>query len=313
MSATDVQPSRLEQAKEEALKEIDARRDTDFGMAIVFNSSAEILQSFTNDRALLRRAVESIGPTQRTTRIEEALSLADSLANPNRSADENVPLPAAALEGMPTEVHVFSDGRFLDVPDFALDNLNVALHTVGDLGPAGCDNVGIVSFSAVRDDLDPGRLRVFVRVLNFRAEPSQVRVQLTATVNGTPLEEPIGEVLALPACEVAPEPARDPARRGERPPEGQAPRDTPGEGAATFVLADIEEGANVVLHARLLDVRDRFPLDDEAWLTVGLVRKAKVLVVGDANPILHAFFDHPATEKIATTTYLRPSDLADDA
>ena len=47
MSATDVKPNRLDWAKAEALKEIDAATDADFGMVIVFNSTAEIRQSYT--------------------------------------------------------------------------------------------------------------------------------------------------------------------------------------------------------------------------------------------------------------------------
>jgi hypothetical protein len=314
MSAADVQPNRLDLAKQEALKEIDARRDTDYGMIIVFNSSAEILQSFTNDRGLLRRAVESITPTQRTTRIEEALSLADSLANPNRSADdENAPRPVTPIQGTPTEVHVFSDGQFPDLPDFALDNLNLVLHTIGDTGPDGHDNVGIVSFSAVRDDNDPGRLRVFIRVLNFRLEPAEVTVQLEATLNGRPLDEPLREKLSLQACKVErPEPGKGKER--------QAVQLTPGERATDFVLVGVEEGANVVLHAKLLDVHDKFPLDDEAWLTVGLVRKARVLVVSPRDDAtsrtkpLGAFFGPGAvaTHKIATVSYLAPGELGSE-
>ena len=54
MSATDVSPNRLETAKKEAMKEIDAHTDNDTGMVLVFNSSAQILQSYTHDRSLLR-------------------------------------------------------------------------------------------------------------------------------------------------------------------------------------------------------------------------------------------------------------------
>src|SRR6516162_9778110 len=50
MGATDVKPNRLEWAKTEALKAIDGYTDSDFGMVIVFNSAAEILQSFTSNR-----------------------------------------------------------------------------------------------------------------------------------------------------------------------------------------------------------------------------------------------------------------------
>src|SRR5437016_11250566 len=99
MGAIDVSPSRLHWAKQEALKEIDAATDDDVGMVIVFNSSAEILQSYTTNRGQLRSAVERIEQTQRTTRIEEALSLADSLANPARSPDDSSVRPANVEPG----------------------------------------------------------------------------------------------------------------------------------------------------------------------------------------------------------------------
>ena len=54
-----------------------------------------------------------------------------------------------------------------------------------------------------------------------------------------------------------------------------------------------------MLHARLLDDKDAFPLDDEAWLVAGVVRKARVLIVTAGNEILHDFFDLDATHKVA--------------
>src|SRR5262249_9456143 len=238
MSATDVAPSRLEWAKQEALKEIDAASDSDIGMVIVFNSSAEIRQSYTNNRGVLRLAVEGIHPTQRPTRIEEALSLADSLANPKGSADDATVRPAdvepgkertyVAAEGIKnTEVHLFSDGRFPDMPDFSLGNLNLHFHTAGKPGPENTDNVALVTFNALRDDQDATKLRVFARVLNFRNEPVQTKVELEALVNGTPTalkEKP----LSLTARKV--ETIQEPGR------EESLVRDTPGEGAVTFEL-----------------------------------------------------------------------------
>src|SRR5947209_1008907 len=73
MSATDVQPNRLETAIQEALREIDRHADDDNGMVIEFNSRAAILQPYTNDKGVLRSAVRRIRETQRPTRIEEAL------------------------------------------------------------------------------------------------------------------------------------------------------------------------------------------------------------------------------------------------
>jgi hypothetical protein len=109
MSATDVAPSRLEAAKLEALKEIDAASDDDSGMIIVFNSAAEIRQSYTSNRHLLRNVVKAIEPTQRITRLEEALTLADSLANPTRSTENESAKPA---DPEPGKERVSTDGAF---------------------------------------------------------------------------------------------------------------------------------------------------------------------------------------------------------
>src|SRR5262249_9293828 len=149
---------------------------------------------YTNNRGQLRSAVERIEPTQRPTRIEEALSLADSLANPKRSADDASVRPAGvepgkertyvAAEGIGTEVHLFSDGRVPDMPDFALGNLNIHFHTAGKLGPENTNNVGIVTLNAQRDDQDPSKLQVFARVMNFRNESVETKVKLEVYVNG---------------------------------------------------------------------------------------------------------------------------------
>src|SRR5262249_3853900 len=154
MNATDVSPSRLEWAKQEAIKEIDAASDSDYGMVISFNSSAEIRQSYTNNRGALRQTVLDIQPTQRPTRNEEAPSLADSLANPTRSTDNASVAPAGvepgkertyvSPEGIQTEIHLFSDGRFPDLPEFALGNLNIQYHAAGKLGPDSVNNVALV-------------------------------------------------------------------------------------------------------------------------------------------------------------------------
>ena len=89
--------------------------------------------------------------------------------------------------------------------------------------------------------------------------------------------------------------------------------DVPGEGVAVFALGGVDDSVNVVVHARLRDVHDAFPLDDEAWLVAGVVRKARVLIVTPGNDILRDFFDLEATKKVADITYLTPSDLRDDA
>ena len=78
-------------------------------------------------------------------------------------------------------------------------------------------------------------------------------------------------------------------------------------------MTDIDDRANVVLHAKLAGIHDQFPLDDEAWLVVGVVRKARVLLVGKTNEALDAFFADAATGKVVTVTRLAPEDLSKDS
>lgn len=352
MGATDILPSRLHWAKQEALKEIDAATENDYGMVIVFNSSAEIFQSYTNNRGQLRSAVEKIGQTQRPTRIEEALSLADSLANPNRSADDASVRPAnvepgkertyVAAEGIKdTEVHLFSDGRFPDMPDFSLGNLIIHFHPAGKterqevtadllktagqtssgkitLGPAIVNNVALVAFNAARDEDDPSKLQVFARVLNFRKDPVRTKVELEVQVQGqtTGLYE---RQLDLPARQLKVEKIAEAGPPGANKPENPVPpeqfflQNVPSEASITFDLTDIDDRSNIVLHAKLVGLVDHLPLDDEAWMVVGVVRKARVLLVGKPNEALDAFFSDASTAKVATLTRLSPEDLSKDA
>ena len=325
MSATDVEPSRLEWAKQEALKEIDAHTDRDVGMVIVFNSSAEIRQSFTSNRILLRDAVRRIEATQRTTRIEEALNLADSLANPVRST-ENVASqpdnPEAGKErtyvppkGTPTDVHLYSDGRFPDLSDAALANMNSRLagnesalgslsiqyHLAGTPGPENLDNVGIVTFNALRDDTDATRIQVFVRVMNFRTTPVNPRVRLEVHEEGQ-LKNVYEQTLSMPGRKVVAE--TEASKEENR-------REFP-DASATFPLNDIDGRRQVMLYARLLDVKDKFPLDDEAWLVVSAPRKARVLHVGPYNEALGKFFSAQEVQEVARLDELTAKDLTED-
>src|SRR5207244_1060208 len=89
-----------------------------------------------------------------------------------------------SAEGVPTEVHLYSDGRFPDLPDFALGQLNLSYHTAGKLGKESVHNVGIVNFNATRDEEDPTKLRIFGSVRNYSPKEVQVRVECEVRVNG---------------------------------------------------------------------------------------------------------------------------------
>jgi hypothetical protein len=366
MAATDLVPSRLHWAKQEALNEIEAATEEDFGMVIVFNSSAEILQSYTSNRALLRQAVEGIVQTQRPTRIDEALSLADSLANPSRTADDAAVKPKevepgkertyVAAEGFVTTVHLFSDGRFPDVPEFALGNLNFQFHTAGKQereqatpalleaaglpptakvteGPALVDNVALVALNVTRvepeseegqgNKQEPAKpkgfkLKLFASVLNFRNHEVSTRLQVEVFVNGklrsvyeTPVELPARQLRVERILDVDPQTPSDKQDAAKL--ETYGLQTVPSEKAVELEMSDQDDRSNVVLHAQLVGLSDHFPLDDEGWIVVGVVRRARILLVGPANPALSAFFEDDETLKVASVTRLNPEELAGDA
>ena len=307
MSATDLSPNRLEWAKREALKEIDAATDEDVGMVIVFNATAEIRQSYTNNRALLRQAVADIQTTTFSTRIEEALNLAASLANQDVSTENEAVRPAnaepgkertyAAPEGMAAEAHLFSDGRFSDVPDFSLANLNLTYHRAGLTRPAGSNNLAITGFRAVRDPDQPGNVQASADVMNFRNEDATVGIQLEIRSDDR-LTDARQRILSMPA------------RRVDADEAGEV-KDQPGRGTVKFDLTGIPENADVTLHVHFTNHADLFSLDDGAWLVLGIVRKARVLIVGPGNPRLNDFFDTRSVRRVANVAYLKPEQLKD--
>lgn len=324
MSATDVPPNRLTWAKQQALREIDAATDDDTGMVIVFNSVAEIRQSYTNNRAELRAAVQGIEPSQKPTRLDEALSLAASLANPIKSTENESTIPGGVepgkerqyvpTEGVPAEVHLYSDGRFPNPADFALTNLNIEYH----VPPAtGADNLAITRLAidrgwikpylddnendpedptpAVndRDSDDPVKATVTVFVRNYRDRPVEalkVRLEILDTT---------GQLQRVYSRTIRP------AARQDQNPAGKA---------VQFFLPQLEESVEMTLRARLDGANDALPLDDDAWLVLGVIRRARVLLISpDNNRILRAFFESPAHKALVDLTWETPAALSDES
>lgn len=309
MSATEQGTSRLQLAQAAALREIGAAADGDVGMVLAFAGGAEIRQSFTSDRDLLRLAVRNVGPTEQPTRLDDALALAGSLANPLRSTDDAAVRPTDAapgqertyvpFEGTPTAVHVFSDGRFPDVPDFALANLSLRYHPVGT--PGAADNVAVTGLDAVRDEAEPERVTVDVEVRAYRDRPTEGVLLVDVLVDGK-VHSPLSAKLAVPARKVG-----SPGATGSDASEKMA-----GEQRISLQVEGVPEDTPVVIHARLDGITDSLPLDDGGYLVLSRPRKSNVLIAGPGNPLLQFFFDAPATRAVADVTYLGVSDLLDD-
>jgi hypothetical protein len=285
MAATDVPPSRLEWAKAEALKEIDAASEDDSGMVIVFNRTAEIRQSYTTDRELLRAAVRGIGQSAGQTRFEEALRLAAGLANPARSTENEAARPANAepgkertyvpTEGMAAEVHLYSDGGFPAVGDVALANLTLSYHVPPAAGEP--NNVAVVHIDAARDER--GQLGLNATVQNFRTNAATLTARFDVP-DGT-----------------------------RNPPTYARPVSLPARGTAEVEITIPDAGLPVRL--TLEGAADSLPLDDVAWVVPAATRRARVAMIGPPNDPLDAFLTSPTTRKLADVTRLSAADLAD--
>jgi hypothetical protein len=177
MQATDVEPSRLAEAKRRVGELIDEMHSGDVAMLISFCDTARVEQTFTDDRRRLRRALEAIRPTERPTSLMEALKVASGLANPGRSAEDVTDVRVA--EALPATLYIFSDGKFAPVTGFSLGNLKPEFVPIGD--PAA-KNVGIVAFSVARNENRPDRLQAIARLRNFG--PAKAAVSLDLYLDG---------------------------------------------------------------------------------------------------------------------------------
>lgn len=185
MKATDGPggETRFEQAREEALRiAMDLSRG-DRAIVIAFADEARVLTPMTSSRTALRTALEALEPTERPTRLAEALHRVNALV----AGEERAPA-----------LYVFTDGRVGPLEDVALDE-RVPLHYI-KAGSAG-DNVGIVGLD-VRTASGLGEdTRVFVSILNAGAAEQEVGVDFHldgALLGSTAVKVGPGGVASVP-------------------------------------------------------------------------------------------------------------------
>ena len=271
MQATDAGPSRLEEAKRQAGELVGQLSSRDAGMIISFSDFPQIEQMFTRNRRQLRQSLEAIEPTERPTSLAEALKYAAGLANPGRSSEDASDVQVA--DPMPATLYIFSDGKFAQVSDFRLGNLDPVYMPVGS---SEAENVGIVAFSVRRHVSDRTMLQAFARVGNFGPRDTSVAVELR--LNGKLID---ADQVRIPA--------------------GQTQR-------VAFDLTVVDTG---VLQLRIA-TRDDLECDDVAWAVVNPPRRSKVLVVTPDNESLEIAFGTEAVRELADVTFESPEFLGQE-
>jgi len=145
----------------------------DAGMVIAFSDMADVKQGFTDNPRQLRRAVDAIQPTPRSTSLLEALKVASGLANPGRTGTEETDVQVAAA--LPATLLIYSDGKFDDVAGFSLGNLDPVYHRIGT---AEAKNVAVVAMNVQRHETKPEQLQAFARFENVGLETAAVSAEL---------------------------------------------------------------------------------------------------------------------------------------
>jgi hypothetical protein len=269
MQSTDVDGTRLQVAKEQVLRMLDALRSGDVGMVIAFSDRADVRQGFTADKKKLRAAVESIVATNRTTDLNEALRAAAGLANPGRTSQIEDMNDIQVAEALPASLYIFSDGGFAP-PQIDLGNLSAEYIAVGNPDP---NNVGIVAFTAERNSEKNGQIEAFARLRNFSSQVSN----FTATLK---LNDELSD-----AAEV---------------------RIEPGETSGiSFQLNAAAEG-RLELE---LELEDDFELDNRAYAGLDPPRQLDVVLVSDGNPALEAGLATEQAQSLASLRLIESGAL----
>ena len=165
MQATDVRPSRFEQARSEALKWVNGLKDGEQMMILFAGAGTEVKQSPTGDRAALRRALESCRPTDAPTRLADALKTAGAFTFEKRGEE-------TVTSG---EIHLFSDGAAPDLDEVANQNLPLVYHRIG----LGGDNLGLIRLDVRAHPDDPAERAIFASVLNASTNALHTEVELS--------------------------------------------------------------------------------------------------------------------------------------
>ncbi|MCA9127436.1 MAG: BatA and WFA domain-containing protein [Planctomycetales bacterium] len=269
MLATDVGPSRLAEAKKQALELIDSLTSADVAMVIAFSDLADVRQGYTADKSKLRKAIESIAATDRLTDLNEALRAASGLANPGRTSQIEDVNDVQVAEAVPAELFIFSDGGFA-APQLDLGNLKARYLPIGETDP---QNVGILAFTVERNAEKESQVEAFARLQNFGSQVAEFQVTLSMD----------GQLIDATDVSIGPAEAS----------------------GVSFQVANVTEG-KLKLE---LEFSDDFAQDNVAFAGLDPPRQLDVVLVTEGNSALEAALATSQAAALAQVRILSPADL----
>jgi hypothetical protein len=262
MTATDVKPSRLDGARQQARKFVASLRDRSFFsisddadqvMVIAFDKSARVMCNFTSEKKQLYLAIDAITPSHGLSSLGQPLTVARAFAqSPGRDANNRSSVNLAQLI-------LFSDGEISDLSDLAVAKDELLFSSVG----SSAENLGIIAMQARRTYENPDQVEVFATVANFGSTSVTTDIRLS-------IDDVVRSVKRVTIPPKAPDTASG--------------KPVPGKLSVEFTL--MHPGAG------LLEVRQMTPdplaCDDAAWSVLSPPRRLSVLLVTNGNSVLEA-------------------------
>jgi len=279
MGATDVVPTRLEEAKRRVLALVDQMGSGDTAMIVSFAASARIEQGFTDNRERLRRAVREIGPTSAASSLDEALRLCaarSTLAAPTQGAgDEAPPPPKPGDAAAPRRAQVFivGDGNYPVVAEGLVDQLDPVFIPVGT---TTAENVAVTGL-AVRRAESSTTAQALAKVRNLSPAARTVDVELHQG----------DRLLDVRRVKIA-------------------------SGTVSDVLFTVADAPDGIWDLRIVDDSqgvDHLPVDDRAWAVLAAPEKARVLLVSSSDRFWRAALATDEARRWCEVTLRAPSFL----
>ncbi|MEX2138327.1 MAG: BatA and WFA domain-containing protein [Pirellulales bacterium] len=162
MNATDVEPTRLDKAKQLAHNAAGRLRFRDQMAVVVAGTAPQVVCGMTDHERTLNNALEAVQPTDGPTRMTEAIALARRLLGDAENG----------------RVVVVSDGCF-EKADVLTAGEDIDLRVVGTRAP----NIGLTNFQVRRSLLDPLGYEILVEVTNQSDEPAECRLEVDLNDN----------------------------------------------------------------------------------------------------------------------------------
>ena len=179
MGATDVAPSRLDEAKRKAHELVRQRHPGDLMMILSASSRPRAATGFTREDSELDRAIDDLKAHDTPTNMRDALNLAADLVASRNNGDSGV-IDLISDGGFESQSGAASDGSL----QYTLASLNLGKTHVNFL-PVGKrqDNVGITAVDFRRNLGSERTVQLLVVTHNFSAHPSKFNEEIYADDN----------------------------------------------------------------------------------------------------------------------------------